>query len=554
MPNRCATLKRPPTDLQSLFRTEVRMTQLAIDLDDRPNWRVTTIRTTSAAGVAKAFSYLLKDWPDGAGTEVVAGIVGLLNLRASQVIASVGGEGAPAAERTLVAQMQNLWNDTKRSDPRVRWLRNVFEEFEGQGTDKIKLDEVLLLVNRRSGATVTFARGDRRAARLLLNGQPMQESEIRRFLRDSFNIDPGHAGQTSILTTPAARPRAKSKRTAAGVKLRGAPWDCEGDGSPTGPGRITGQRYPMSQGRLTCCDWSTDGTAIYASGFDGLLHTLSADAGGPALRISASPIRAIRTDVDTGFLLAGDDAGRVTAIELKTGEVSLAAQCATPVYSIAPSDRARTMVLADRSGSVEEWAIAIDERDSNPKVGSSHRLRVLYTHAGAAFSVRYHAAGRLYVSVGADGSVCSIRLDGGQIQKRKVAGFALFGLAISSPDGLAAVGDQSGRIHLCEQERVLAGHDDMVRTLEFSPKGTWLFSGSKDRTVRMWHCSSGQAWILSQVADYIYEVTLSPNGRILAVVDGAGVLSCINFPRAVDELTQAELSALVEQWDGLQSQ
>ena len=93
----------------------------------------------------------------------------------------------------------------------------------------------------------------------------------------------------------------------------------------------------------------------------------------------------------------------------------------------------------------------------------------------------------------------------------------------------------------------------MVRTLEFSPAGAWLFSGSKDRTVRMWDCRSGQAWVLAEVDDYVYEVALSPDARTLAVVDGAGAVSCVTFPRVVDELAPRDASALLENWDGLQA-
>ena len=64
---------------------------------------------------------------------------------------------------------------------------------------------------------------------------------------------------------------------------------------------------------------------------------------------------------------------------------------------------------------------------------------------------------------------------------------------------------------------VLPGHTKIVRTVEFSPDGLTLLSGSDDQTIRIWDVSSGQLLrVLEGHSGWIFSATYSPDGRHIA--------------------------------------
>ncbi len=65
--------------------------------------------------------------------------------------------------------------------------------------------------------------------------------------------------------------------------------------------------------------------------------------------------------------------------------------------------------------------------------------------------------------------------------------------------------------------RTLTGHSDLVATVAISRDGKTLISGSFDKTIKLWHLSTGQLIrTLTEHSDRVRCVAISPSGQILA--------------------------------------
>lgn len=78
---------------------------------------------------------------------------------------------------------------------------------------------------------------------------------------------------------------------------------------------------------------------------------------------------------------------------------------------------------------------------------------------------------------------------------------------------------------LAVQERRLTGHTDWVKSVAFNPDGTWVASGSKDKTVRIWNLKTGACrTTLQRHMDNVNAVAVTPDGmRVLSASDDQSV-------------------------------
>lgn len=102
-----------------------------------------------------------------------------------------------------------------------------------------------------------------------------------------------------------------------------------------------------------------------------------------------------------------------------------------------------------------------------------------------------------------------------------------------SPDGLLAVGDVAGTIHLWDlssigipaESATLQGHTDAVRDLQFSPDGGVLASASMDGTARLWSVTGEpedyrQSAVLES-GESVLALDFSPDGLLLVSAGGS---------------------------------
>jgi len=65
--------------------------------------------------------------------------------------------------------------------------------------------------------------------------------------------------------------------------------------------------------------------------------------------------------------------------------------------------------------------------------------------------------------------------------------------------------------------RTLTGHTDSVTSVAFSPDGSLMASGSRDRTIRLWRVSDGAlVRTLRGHTDWVYSVAFSPDVSLMA--------------------------------------
>jgi WD40 repeat protein/transcriptional regulator with XRE-family HTH domain len=204
------------------------------------------------------------------------------------------------------------------------------------------------------------------------------------------------------------------------------------------------------------------------------------------------------------------------------------------VWSVAFSPDGRTLASSSSDSSVRLW-----------DVQSGSCLQVLTDHKGCVWSVSFSADGQQLASCSDDKTVRLWNLQGqclrvlkGHTQSVYAVHFApdQQTLASSSNDTTIRIWDVSNGNCLS----VLQGHTSGVRCLRFSPDGQLLASGCRDGSIRLWsnylsharhpksHSINPSAKLLHGHADFVWDITFSPDGRLLVSGGRDGTLRLWN--------------------------
>ena len=154
------------------------------------------------------------------------------------------------------------------------------------------------------------------------------------------------------------------------------------------------------------------------------------------------------------------------------------------VYAVAFSPNSKTLATATKNGQIGLFSVITEQKRF-----------IKQAHQGRINSVNFDASGTLLVSGGADGHTRLWEINKEpltQLQSFPSATDEIMDTSIS-PDGqwIASVGrDQKIHIYAVngakQKQQILAGHEDSIVRVFFSPDSSQIVTVSLDATVRMW--------------------------------------------------------------------
>jgi WD40 repeat protein len=133
------------------------------------------------------------------------------------------------------------------------------------------------------------------------------------------------------------------------------------------------------------------------------------------------------------------------------------------------------------------------------------------------------------------------------------------GLALNPDETRVAVASLDSRLRILaipslEVTDSLAGHKDAVYTVDWSPDGRFIATGSNDHTALLWDRAKDTPHPLWQGERPIYAVAFTPDGQRLAVAEQGQPIRILTLPSGREVATlaghTADVVALVFTADG----
>ncbi len=215
--------------------------------------------------------------------------------------------------------------------------------------------------------------------------------------------------------------------------------------------------------------------------------------------------RLLLGDDQDNFVVAASSAdGAYLALATDTGLRMVTAKGGDPV-PLADSAHAVRAISLTHDGAYVVALLPTGERDCELRLWDATKGPVIASHAvrvatTAAPPPTLAVAGHIVALGDADGTVRLIDLaTSAAVTRRMIVGRGAVSALLFSPDrSLLAIGNDDGvvdvrRVPAFEEiVATLEGHSGVVRAIAFSPDGKRIFTTSTDRTVRVWHSTTGR--------------------------------------------------------------
>jgi len=247
-------------------------------------------------------------------------------------------------------------------------------------------------------------------------------------------------------------------------------------------------------------------------------------------RISNSIIRCLKVIHSEKALLVSTDTGEVIVYDLEHNVKQYYEHSSSPVYNIALRNP-RDFITSERNGDIFEWQYI-------PGVGVFRNKRIFTTN-NPVFAM--DIIGTSLVVVSSLGKKYEYDFLKSKLKSTSICDSNVFCLKEGADDAVY-YGLSTGAI-LFEEPGcdfvALDSHQDAVRDLVFSTNKKWMFSVSKDRTVRAWH--NGIPRVLTRVKDYLYQIVFEESNSCLYYVDGHGDIGAIHFSSDIDLVNNIDI-------------
>ncbi len=194
-----------------------------------------------------------------------------------------------------------------------------------------------------------------------------------------------------------------------------------------------------------------------------------------------------------------------------------------PIVNLTFSNDSRILATASITDSlIWVWQIGLPEAILViPEAAESSTLEALVFHP----TMKWLAVGGLdwLATGGSDGALCLWDLD----RREKIASVpeGVTSVAFDPTGRFLAAGSLKQRVALYDVKDMrktldLAGHQDRIGAVRFSPDGSWLVSGSDDCTIRVWNVLTGRIAVARQFDAAVQSIVFSADGRYLYAGNG----------------------------------